>query len=113
MTVGDSIRTDPGDQGEQRAAGSPPVLVADPAARGTGLILFPRTDSLPAAWVGPLPATGLEPADVAARMAGRRPWRRRRGDARHAAWTRPRGGAAAVSIDHGAASSDTRERNAD
>ena len=31
------------------------LLVADPAAGGTGLILFPRTDALPAAWVGPVP----------------------------------------------------------
>ena len=37
------------------------ALVAEPAAEGTGLILFPRTGSLPAAWVGPVTATGLEP----------------------------------------------------
>lgn len=36
---------------------------------GTGLILFPQAGSLPAAWVGPLPATGLDPADVAALLA--------------------------------------------
>jgi len=49
VTVGDDTRADPGDlQAERGAAGSPPLLVADPAAGGTGLILFPRTDSLPA-----------------------------------------------------------------
>ena len=74
MTVGDDTRTDPGDlQAERSAVGSPPLLVADPAAGGTGLILFPRTDSLPAVWVGPVPATGLEPDDVAALLAAARP----------------------------------------
>ena len=74
MTVGDDTRADPGDpRAERSAAGSPPALVADPAAGGTGLILFPRTDSLPAAWVGPMPATGLEPDDVAALLAAARP----------------------------------------
>ena len=48
--------------------GSPPLLVAGSAAGGTGLILFPRPDSLPAAWVGPVLA-GLEPDDVAALLA--------------------------------------------
>lgn len=73
MTVGDDTRADPGDlQAERGAAGSPPLLVADPAAGGTGLILFPRTDSLPAVWVGPVPAAGLEPADVAALLAAAR-----------------------------------------
>jgi hypothetical protein len=48
------------------------LLVADPAAGGTGLILFSRTESLPAAWVGPVPATGLEPGDVAALLAAAR-----------------------------------------
>ncbi len=47
--------------------------MADPAADGTGLILFPRTGSLPAAWVGPVPATRLEPDDVAALLAASRP----------------------------------------
>ena len=49
------------------------ALVAEPAAEGTGLILFPRTGSLPAAWVGPVTATGLEPDDVAALLAAARP----------------------------------------
>ncbi len=74
VTVGDDTRADPGDlQAERRAVGSPPLLVADPAAGGTGLILFPRTDSLPAAWVGLVPAAGLESADVAALLAAARP----------------------------------------
>ena len=46
-------------------------LIRRPA--GTGLILFPRTDSLPAAWVGPVPAAGLESADVAALLTAARP----------------------------------------
>ena len=74
MTVGDDTRADPGDlHAERRAVGSPPLLVADPAAGGTGLILFPRTDSLPAAWAGPVPASGVEPDDVAALLAAARP----------------------------------------
>ena len=74
MTVGDDTRADPGDpQAERGAAGSPPLLVADPAGGGTGLILFPRTESLPAAWVGAVPATGFEPGDVAALLAAARP----------------------------------------
>jgi alpha-galactosidase len=74
VTAGDDTRPDPvGLRAGRGAAGSPPVLVADPAAGGTGLILFPRTDSLPAAWVGPVPAAGLEPDDVAALLAAARP----------------------------------------
>ena len=46
--------------------------MADPAAGGTGLILFPRPDSLPAAWVGPVQA-GLEPDDAVALLAAARP----------------------------------------
>jgi len=74
VTASDDIRADAGDLPAGRsAAGSPPLLVADPAAGGTGLILFPRTDSLPAAWIGPVPATGLEPDDVAELLAAARP----------------------------------------
>ena len=88
MTVGDDPVPDLVNiQAERSAVGSPPLLVAVPAAGGTGLILFPRTDSLPAAWVGPLPAnTGpadagpadagpasLEPGDAAALLAAARP----------------------------------------
>ena len=60
-------------QAERSAAGSPFLLVAVPAAGGTGLIVFPRTDSLPVAWVGPVPAAGLEPDDAAALLAAARP----------------------------------------
>jgi hypothetical protein len=74
VTVGDDTRTNPGDLPADRStASSPPALVADPAAGGTGLILFPGTDCLPAVWVGPVPATGLEPDDVAALLAVVRP----------------------------------------
>jgi alpha-galactosidase len=74
VTVGEDTRADPGGkQGERSAAGSPLLLVADPAAGGTGLILFPQTDSLPATWVGAWPASGLEPGDVAALLAPARP----------------------------------------
>ena len=73
MTVEDDTRPDLGTiEAGRSAAGSPLLLVADPAAGGTGLILFPRTDSLPAAWVGPVPA-GLDPADAAALLAAARP----------------------------------------
>jgi len=62
---------------ERGPAERPLLLVADQAAAGTGLILFPRTDCLPAAWVGPLPAdtgpAGLDPDDVAALLAAVRP----------------------------------------
>jgi alpha-galactosidase len=50
---------------------SPPRLVA--GAAGTALVLFPRAESLPAVWVGPLPAAGLDPGDVAALLSGLRP----------------------------------------
>ena len=78
MTVGDDTRPDLENiQAGRSAAGSPLLLVADQAAGGTGLILFPRPDSLPAAWVGPLPAgtgpAGLEPDDAAALLAAARP----------------------------------------
>ena len=92
MTVGDGIHPDPGSaQAGLKAAGpgsvgppprlvadpgsvgSPPRLVADRGAAGTALILFPRADSLPAVWVGPLPAAGLDPDDAAALLAAVRP----------------------------------------
>jgi len=73
VTVRDNTRPDLKDiQTERGAAGSPLLLAADPVAAGTGLILFPRADSLPAAWVGPVPA-GLEPGDAAALLAAARP----------------------------------------
>jgi len=78
VTVGDEVRARraspaPERPAEPGAAGLRPVLVADPdVASGTGLILFPRTDSLPAAWAGPVPA-GLEPGDAATLLAAARP----------------------------------------
>ncbi|HEY2693467.1 MAG TPA: alpha-galactosidase [Streptosporangiaceae bacterium] len=51
-----------------------PLLVADPEARpGTGLMLFPRAGALPAAWAGPVPPGGLEPADAATLLRAARP----------------------------------------
>jgi alpha-galactosidase len=51
-----------------------PVLLAGSGTpAGTGLVLFPRPDSLPAVWAGPVPAAGLYPADVAALLAAARP----------------------------------------
>ena len=78
MTVGDDTRPDLNNiQAERGVAGSPLLLVADPAIGRTGLILFPRTGSLPAVWVGPLPAgtgaAGLEPDDAVALLAAARP----------------------------------------
>jgi alpha-galactosidase len=50
-----------------------PLLVTDPEAAGTGLIVFPRADSLPPVWVGPVPASGFPPADAAALLTAVRP----------------------------------------
>jgi alpha-galactosidase len=49
-----------------------PVLIAGAGGRGSALILFPRTDALPAAWVGPA-ATASDPRDAAALLAAGRP----------------------------------------
>jgi alpha-galactosidase len=78
VTVRDNTRPDLKTiEAERSAAGLPLLLVADPAGAGTGLILFPQADSLPAAWVGPLPAdtgpAGLEPGDAAALLAAAQP----------------------------------------
>jgi alpha-galactosidase len=92
VTVGDGIHPDPGSAqaglkaagsgsagspprpvADPGSAGSPPRLVAGRGAAGTALILFPRADSLPAVWVGPLPAAGLDPDDAAALLAAVRP----------------------------------------
>jgi alpha-galactosidase len=64
------------DPNAAQPAASPdrPLLVAGSGMRaGTGLILFPRPGSLPAVWAGPVPAGGLEPADVAALLAAAGP----------------------------------------
>jgi alpha-galactosidase len=51
-----------------------PLLVAgSDAPDSTGLILFPRPGSLPAVWVGPVPAAGLDPADAAALLVAAPP----------------------------------------
>jgi alpha-galactosidase len=59
--------------GDHAVAGSresDPFLVAQPdGASRTGLILFPRPGALPAAWAGPVPVMGIDPAD-AARLLG-------------------------------------------
>ena len=79
VTAGDDVharRASPAAErpAEPGAARLRPVLVAHPdAASGTGLILFPQPDTLPAVWAGPLPASGLEPDDAAALMAAVRP----------------------------------------
>ena len=75
MTVDDEIRARRASPAaEPGAAGLHPVLVAHPdAASGTGLILFPKAGALPSAWVGPVPAAGLEPDDAAALLAAARP----------------------------------------
>jgi alpha-galactosidase len=83
VAVGDDVHVlSGGSLANQGAAEPGPLFVTGPAAAGTGLILFPRTDSLPATWVGPLPAStgppstgpaGLEPEDAAALLAAARP----------------------------------------
>jgi alpha-galactosidase len=71
VTVGDDISSHSGSaQASQDAAGpSRPLLVADPAAVGTALIVFPRAETLPVVWAGPIPACGLAPDDAAALLA--------------------------------------------
>ena len=54
-------------------AARPLLLTTSPLTPGTALILFPQPGSLPAAWAGPVPAGGLEPAEVAALQAAVRP----------------------------------------
>ncbi len=49
-----------------------PVLVAAADGTGSALILFPRTDALPAAWVGPA-AAAPDPRDASALLAAVRP----------------------------------------
>ncbi len=75
MTVGDDVRADLGGLTAGREVASPgPRLVADPdITSGTGLMLFPRAGTLPAVWVGPLPAGGLAAADAAALLKAARP----------------------------------------
>ncbi|HEU5387238.1 MAG TPA: alpha-galactosidase [Streptosporangiaceae bacterium] len=49
-----------------------PILVAGAGGTGTGLVLFPRTDALPAAWAGRV-TPGLNPGDAAPLLAATRP----------------------------------------
>jgi alpha-galactosidase len=73
MTAGDDIRADAGGSfPDHGAVRSSPRLVASPGT-GTGLILFPRAGALPSVWVGPVPAAGLTPDDVAALLGPVRP----------------------------------------
>ena len=61
-----------GDDGQSQARG--PMLISAPGADlGTGLMLFPRADALPSAWVGPVPGAGLDPGEVALMLAATRP----------------------------------------
>ena len=60
MSAGDDVRTTSGGfQADPRAVGLDPVLLADPAIPGTGLLMFPQADALPAAWVTSEPAFGV------------------------------------------------------
>ncbi|MGD0604057.1 MAG: alpha-galactosidase, partial [Streptosporangiaceae bacterium] len=73
MSAGDDVRTTSGGfQADPRAVGLDPVLLADPAIPGTGLLMFPQADALPAAWVTSEPAS-LAPDDAAALLAAVRP----------------------------------------
>ena len=74
MSTGDDIWAQSGStQADRGAAGPRPLLVADPDTAGTGLILFPRGDALPAVWAGPRPARGLAPEDAARLLAAVQP----------------------------------------
>ncbi len=71
MTLGAQAGPGPGGRAED---GPRPLLVAEPEATpATGLMLFPRPGALPAAWAGPVPPGGLEPADAAALLQAARP----------------------------------------
>jgi alpha-galactosidase len=73
VTVGDDVQAEAGQpRAGQGTAG--PLVVADPeAADGTGLILFPQADALPAVWVGPAAVALPQPGDIAALLAAARP----------------------------------------
>ena len=78
VTVGDDTRPDLDNiQAERSAAGTPLLLVADPAAGGTGLILFPRRTPFRPRGLAPCQPTpgqpALEPDDAAALLAAARP----------------------------------------
>src|SRR5713101_4337433 len=65
--------TGPWPAGESPVA-PPPFLVSHPdAAPRTGLIMFPQADALPALWAGPVPASGLDPGEVALLLGASRP----------------------------------------
>ncbi|MGD0244805.1 MAG: alpha-galactosidase [Streptosporangiaceae bacterium] len=51
--------------------GPVPFLIAGPDGTGTGLVVMPRAEALPAAWAGPV-TTGLDPAAVAAAVSAER-----------------------------------------
>lgn len=73
MAVGDDVQAEAAvlRAGQGTAA---PLVVADPEAEcGTGLILFPQADALPAAWAGPAAVALSRPEDIAALLAAGRP----------------------------------------
>lgn len=74
MRATSSSAPDPDAARPAAAAVDGPLLLAEPGAPGgTGLVLFPEPGSLPAAWAGPVPSGGLDPADVAALLAAAQP----------------------------------------
>ncbi len=75
MTTGNGIHSaSAGQPDDGGAAGAHPLLVSDPDTPcGTGLVLLPRPGALPAVWIGPVPAAGLGPGDVAALLAAASP----------------------------------------
>jgi alpha-galactosidase len=73
VAVGDDVQAEAGHVRAGRGTAAP-LVVADPeAACGTGLILFPQADALPAAWVGLAAVALSRPEDVAALLAAARP----------------------------------------
>jgi alpha-galactosidase len=73
VTLDEGVQAQDGQVLAGRGTASPLVVADTEAARGTGLILFPRADDLPAAWVGPAAAGLARPRDVAALLAAVRP----------------------------------------
>jgi alpha-galactosidase len=73
VTTGDDVEAEAGQVRAGRGPGAPLVVADAEAVRGTGLILFPHADALPAVWAGPVAVALAQPEDIAALLAAVRP----------------------------------------
>jgi alpha-galactosidase len=73
VIVGNDVQAEAGQARAGRSTAGPLVVAGPGAACGTGLILFPQTGALPAAWVGPAAVAVSRPEDIAALLAAARP----------------------------------------